>query len=180
MISMVLFFFQVPIEAERLSNDDLALEQYLLPGSPALAGFRLEAFTVIRPRVTHSPSSDVDIWDTSVTFLEDRHIFPAVLYIQVSVLQDPSNMITIAEYRLPEVRPGTAMYFDFPRQLHASRISFKLLGDVTAFSDDPSEQDDSGFRSPPLAAGLSLANRIKLYYYCEPYELGKWASLSAV
>jgi hypothetical protein len=27
---------------------------------------------------------------------------------------------------------------------------------------------------------LSLANRIKLYYFADPYELGKWASLSAI
>lgn len=88
-------------------------------------------------------------------------------------------MVTIAEYRLPESRAGTAMYFDFPRQIQSRRITFKLLGDITAFADDPTEQDDSGFGAP-IAVGLSLANRIKLYYYADPYELGKWASLSAV
>lgn len=88
--------------------------------------------------------------------------------------------MTVAEYRLPEARAGTAMYFDFPREIQTSRISFKLLGDVTAFVDDPTEQDDSGLGPPGLAAGLSLSNRIKLYYYADPYELGKWASLSAV
>lgn len=86
--------------------------------------------------------------------------------------------MTIAEFRLPEAKPGTALYFDFPKQIQARRICFKLLGDVAAFADDPAEQDDSGFR--PLAAGLSLSNRIKLYYYADPYELGKWASLSAI
>lgn len=89
-------------------------------------------------------------------------------------------MVTVAEYRLPEARAGTAMYFDFPREIQTRRISFKLLGDVTAFVDDPTEQDDSGLGAPSLAAGLSLSNRIKLYYYSDPYELGKWASLSAV
>lgn len=89
-------------------------------------------------------------------------------------------MITIGEYRLPEARAGTPMYFDFPRQIQTRRISFKLLGDVAAFTDDPSEQDDSGNRISPLAVGLSLSNRIKLYYYADPYDLGKWASLGAV
>ena len=89
-------------------------------------------------------------------------------------------MVTIAEYRLPEAKAGTAMYFDFPRQLQTRRVAFKLLGDVTAFVDDPTEQDDYGSGAPTLAAGLSLSNRIKLYYYADPYELGKWASLSAV
>lgn len=89
-------------------------------------------------------------------------------------------MVTIGEYRLPEARAGTPMYFDFPRQIQTRRISFKLLGDVAAFTDDPSEQDDSGTRISPLASGLSLSNRIKVYYYADPYDLGKWASLAAV
>lgn len=80
-----LLFFQVPIEAERLYDNDLTLEQYLSPASPLLAGFRLDAFTAIKPRVTHSPSSDIH--DTSLTFLEDRYISPAVLHIQASFLQ---------------------------------------------------------------------------------------------
>ncbi|KAH9782891.1 putative phosphoinositide phosphatase SAC9 [Citrus sinensis] len=136
--------FKVPIEAKRLMDYDLVLEQYLPPASPLLAGFHLDAFSAIKPRVTHSPSSDSDIWDKSVTFLEDRYISQAVLYLQ------------------------------------SRRVSFKLLGDVTAFADEPSEQDDSGLRAPLVATGLSLSNRIKLYYYCDPYELGKWASLSGV
>lgn len=96
------------------------------------------------------------------------------------MLQESHNMVTVAEYRLPEAKVGTAMYFDFPRKLQSRRITFKLLGDVAAFADDPAEQDDSDSRAPSLAAGLSLTNRIKLYYYADPYELGKWASLSAV
>ncbi|GLT40145.1 hypothetical protein SLA2020_143000 [Shorea laevis] len=170
--------FKVPIEAERAIDNDLVLEQYLPPASPSLAGFRLDAFSAIKPRITHSPPSGADIWDTSITLLEDRHISPPILYIEVSAIQDGHNMMTIAEYRLPEAKPGTALYFDFPKQIQARRICFKLLGDVAAFADDPAEQDDSGFR--PLAAGLSLSNRIKLYYYADPYELGKWASLSAI
>lgn len=89
-------------------------------------------------------------------------------------------MVTIGEFRVPEAKVGTAMYFDFPKPIQTRKISFKLLGDVAAFADDSTEQDDSGFRAPPLASGLSLANRIKLYYNGDPYELGKWASLSAI
>ncbi|KAM7280849.1 hypothetical protein ACFE04_007983 [Oxalis oulophora] len=170
--------FKVPIEGEALMNNDLVLEQYLPPVSPPFAGFRLDAPCAIKPRVTHSPSSDTNIFDTSVTYLEERHISPAVLYLQVSALQGQHNMVTIAEYRLPEVKAGTAMYFDFPREVQTRTIVFKLLGDVAAFSEDQSEQDDYGMRT--IAAGLSLSNRIKLYYYADPYELGKWASLSAV
>lgn len=172
--------FKVPIEAERLSDNDLVLEQYLSPASPLLAGIRVDAFSAIKPRVTHSPCPNSNIWDSGLTFLEDRHISPAVLYIQVSALQESNNMVIVAEYRLPETKVGTAMYFDFPRQIQTRRIVFRLLGDVAAFIDDPAEQDDLDFRAPPLAAGLSLSSRVKLYYYGDPYELGKWASLSAI
>lgn len=169
--------FKVPIEVERLADDDRVLEQYLLPTSPELAGFRLDAFSAIRPRVTHAPFSEANIWDDSLTWLEERHIHPAVLFIQVSALQEPHNVFTIGEYRLPVTRAGTPMYFDFPRPVQARRITFKLLGDVAVFADEASEQDTSDSR---LASGLSLSNRIKLYYYADPYDLGKWASLSAV
>ncbi|CAH2042891.1 unnamed protein product [Thlaspi arvense] len=79
--------FKVPVEAERLTDNDLVLEQYLSPASPLLAGFRLDGFSAIRPRATHSPPSDVNLWDSSSTFLDNRQITPAVLYIQVSAFQ---------------------------------------------------------------------------------------------
>lgn len=168
--------FKVPVEAERLIESDLVLEQYLSPASPTLAGFRLDGFTAIKPRVTHSPSQQLS------TFWENRFISAPVLYIQVSALQDNRNMVVVTEYRLPEVKGGTPMYFDFPRALNSRRVSFRLVGDVASFADDPADQDDSvGLRGGrPLATGLSLSNRIKLYYYADPNDLGKWASLSAV
>lgn len=171
--------FKVPVEAERLMDNDLSLEQYLPPASPMLAGFRIDSFSAIKPRVTHSPCSNGNLWEPS-SFLEDRLISPAILYIQVSALQDSHNMVTIHEYRLPEVKAGTAMYFDFPRQISSNRVCFKLLGDVAAFVDDPTEQDHSEFTVRPVAAGLSLSSRVKLYHYADPYEMGKWAALSAV
>lgn len=82
-------------------DSDLVLEQYLPPSSPLLAGFRLDAFSAIKPRLTHSPSSDEDMWDTSITFLEDRHISPAVLYIQISALQvsvRPAFMVLLVNF----------------------------------------------------------------------------------
>jgi len=67
-------------------DNDLVLEQYLSPASPLLAGFRLDVFSAIKPRVTHSPLSDVHNPHFSSMF-DDRYINPAVLYLQVSVLQ---------------------------------------------------------------------------------------------
>ncbi|PIN26035.1 hypothetical protein CDL12_01220 [Handroanthus impetiginosus] len=104
----------------------------------------------------------------------------ATVYVVVGVVMESHKMVTIAEYQLPEVKAWTAMYFDFPRQISTRCITFRLLGDIVAFSDDLAEQDDSEYIAYPWAAGLSLANKIKLYYYAELYELGKWASLSTV
>jgi len=67
-------------------DNDLVLEQYLSPVSPLLAGFRLDAFSAIKPRVTHSPFSDVHS-KSFPSLVDDRYITPAALYIQVSVLQ---------------------------------------------------------------------------------------------
>ncbi|KAI3820125.1 hypothetical protein L1987_13983 [Smallanthus sonchifolius] len=167
--------FKVPVEAERLFANELVLEQYLSPASPMLAGFRLDGFSAIRPQVTHSPPSS-----SSSVVWEDRFIYAAVLYLQVSVSQDNGNMVVVAEYRLPEVKAGTAMYFDFPRPLTTRHVSFRLVGDVASFADESADLDDSSDVQGPLATSLSLSNRIKLYYYADPYELGKWASLSAV
>ena len=89
-------------------------------------------------------------------------------------------MFHVGEYRLPEAPTGTALYFDFPQPMQAQRITFELLGDITTFYDDTIEQDEFDDRDPPLASGLSLANKIKVYHYAQPFELGKWANLSAV
>ncbi|KAG2325483.1 hypothetical protein Bca4012_040010 [Brassica carinata] len=80
--------------------------------------------------------------------MEDRHVSPAVLYIQVSVFQEQYKIVTLADYRLLEARAGNAR----------------------SFVDDPAETDDMSGRLSPFAAELSLANRIKLYYYADPYE----------
>lgn len=61
-----------------------------------LSGFRIDGFSVIKPRVTHAPSSD-KIWDTS-SFLEDRLISPAILYIQVSALKVLSTSVLLLIY----------------------------------------------------------------------------------
>lgn len=78
---------QIPNEAERLVDNDLVLELYPSPASPLLAGFRLDAFSAIRPRVTHSSGLDASVRDDSLYLLDERYINPAVLYIRVSVLQ---------------------------------------------------------------------------------------------
>ncbi|KAF8722092.1 hypothetical protein HU200_022728 [Digitaria exilis] len=173
--------FRIPVEAERLRDNDLVLEQYLLPNSPGIAGFRLDFFNVIRPRVTHSPSSsELDTREFSLTRLEDGYVNQAILYMQVTIVKE-SGKLVVEEYRLPEVKANTPLYFNFPDlQQDVRCVIFRLLGDVTAFVDDISELDGLNFRNLPLASGLSLSNRIKLYYYADTYEMGKIGSFSAV
>ncbi|KAG2628277.1 probable phosphoinositide phosphatase SAC9 [Panicum virgatum] len=173
--------FRIPVEAERLRDNDLVLEQYLLPNSPGIAGFRLDFFSVIRPRVTHSPSSsEMDTREFSLTCLEDRYVNQAILYMQVTIVKE-SGKVVVEEYRIPEVKANTPLYFDFPDlQQDVRCVIFRLLGDVTAFVDDISELDGLNFRNLPLASGLSLSNKIKLYYYADTYEMGKIGSFSAV
>ncbi|KAJ1271552.1 hypothetical protein BS78_06G135800 [Paspalum vaginatum] len=173
--------FRIPVEAERLRDNDLVLEQYLLPNSPGIAGFRLDYFSVIRPRVTHSPSSsELETREFSLTRMEDRFVNPSILYIQVTVVKE-SGKLVVEEYRLPEVKANTPLYFDFPDlQQDARCVIFRLLGDVASFVDDISEVEGLNLRNLPLASGLSLSNKIKLYYYADTYEMGKIGSLSAV
>uniref|UniRef100_A0A453JGV2 Phosphoinositide phosphatase SAC9 n=6 Tax=Aegilops tauschii TaxID=37682 RepID=A0A453JGV2_AEGTS len=173
--------FRIPVEAERLRDHDLVLEQYLLPNSPGIAGFRLDSFGVIRPRVTHSPlPSELDMKECSLIRMEDRHLNPAILHIQVTVVKE-SGKLVVEEYRLPEVKANTPLYFDFSDlQQDARCVIFRLLGDVTAFVDDIAEIDGLSLRNLPLASGLSLSNKVKLYYYADTYEMGKIGSLSAV
>lgn len=76
---------------------------------------------------------------------------------------------------------NTPLYYDFQDlQQDVRCVLFRLLGDVTAFVDDIAEIDGSNLRNLPLATGLSLSNKIKLYYYADTYEMGKIGSLSAV
>ncbi|XP_071721407.1 probable phosphoinositide phosphatase SAC9 isoform X2 [Rutidosis leptorrhynchoides] len=170
--------YKVPTESEKLIEHDLVLELNISPGSPVVAGFRLDGFSAIKPQLIHSPSSNVNPLDVLSIVFQHRFLSPAVLFIQVSASQGSSEeeMVVVAEYRVPEVKSGTPMYFDFPEVISSRRLWFRLVGDVTAFSDDP-EEGDSG---RTLAAGLSLLNRIKLYYYAHPSDLGRWASLSGI
>ncbi|RCV39734.1 hypothetical protein SETIT_8G246900v2 [Setaria italica] len=173
--------FRIPVEAERLRDNDLVLEHYLLPNSPGIAGFRLDFFSIIRPHVTHSPSSsELYMREFSLTRMEDRFVNQAILYMQVTIVKE-SGKLVVEEYRLPEVKASTPLYFDFPDlQQDVRCVMFRLLGDVTAFVDDISELDGLNSRNLPLASGLSLSNKIKLYYYADTYEMGKIGSLSAV
>ncbi|KAJ3694465.1 hypothetical protein LUZ60_009945 [Juncus effusus] len=169
--------FRIPAVEERTRDNDLVVEQLLSPSAPIIAGFRVDFFNVVKPRVTHSPCPDSDIWDSSLTRLEDRFINPPVLSIQVFALQEERTVKSIGEYRLPESRIGTKLYFDFPHPIQARVVIFRLSGDVTAFIDDISELDGSGLRNLPLASGLSLGSgKIKLYYYADRNEMGKIAS----
>lgn len=173
--------FKVQTEAERLCDGDRVLEQYISQMAPTIAGFRLDALSVVKPFKNHSPiCSEKTYIGNFLNSVESVLTNPPVLFIHVSALQESNAVVPVGEYRLPEGRLGTPFYFDFPTPIQARRITFELLGDVTAFYDEVTEQDENIVSYPPLASGLSLANKIKIYYYAQPSDLGKWANLNAV
>ena len=77
---------------------------------------------------------------------------------------------------MPITQVSTPLYFDFPTPICARELTFELVGDITAYTD----VGDVVFKDPPMATGLSLANKIKAYRYVPISEMGKWAILSAV
>lgn len=90
--------------------------------------------------------------------------------------------IFVGEYMLPIARQGTPLYFDFRVPVVARVLTFELVGDLSAFSDEGSEQADSESKDTPLANSLSLVNRVRIYRYVPSAsaELGKWPLLNAV
>lgn len=65
-----------------------------MPNTPGIAGFRLDFFNVVRPRVTHSPSSsELDMKEFSLIPMEDRVINPAILYLQVTIVKVRSSCL---------------------------------------------------------------------------------------
>ena len=90
----------------------------------------------------------------------------------------------VGEYLLPIARPGTPLYFDFHSDFHktipARALIFELIGDISAFHDEGSENADSESKDSALASSLSLVNRVRIYRYVPTVELGKWPLLNAV
>ncbi|PWA74631.1 uroporphyrinogen decarboxylase protein [Artemisia annua] len=100
-ISSLSSLLQVPVESEKLIDNDLVLEQNISPALPVMAGFRLDGFSAIKPQLTHSPYSTINSMDASSIVYHHRFLSPAVLHIQVfasQVLSTP-KMSCICKYR---------------------------------------------------------------------------------
>ena len=52
--------------------------------------------------------------------------------------------MVVGEYRIPEVKSGTPMYFEFPKRVSSPLVWFKLVGDVTQFADDLEKGKEGG------------------------------------
>ena len=99
-ISSLSSLLQVPVESEKLIDNDIVLEQNISPASPVMASFRLDGFSAIKPQLTHSPYSTVNTMDASSIVYQHRFLSPAVLHIQVfasQVLSTP-KMSCICNY----------------------------------------------------------------------------------
>jgi hypothetical protein len=98
-----------------------------------------------------------------------------------SILQDKTAQpMPVGEYLLPIARPGTPLYFDFQAPVSAVALTFELVGDISAFHDEGSENADPESKDSALASSLSLVNRVRIYRYVPTVELGKWPLLNAV
>ena len=53
----------------------------------------------------------------------------------------------------------------FEIQFWLGSLTFELVGDLSAFSDEGSEQADSESKDTPLAKSLPLLNRVRIYRY---------------
>jgi hypothetical protein len=115
-------------------------------------------------------------YDSSMRIVEQLANTSGYTCVQDNVGQS----IFVGEYMLPIARPGTPLYFDFRVPVMARVLTFELVGDLSAFSDEGSEQADSESKDTPLANSLSLVNRVRIYRYVPSAELGKWPLLNAV
>lgn len=172
--------FKVQVEAETYRESDRIVEQIFSISAPSIAGFRLDSLYTIKNSLKHAPIQCGDSLDFIVNSIEGLLINHGSLFIHVSAVQDNKPPVQVGYYTIPISQVGTALYFDFERPIQARELTFQLVGDLAAFSDERTEQSDVPLKDPPLANGLSLASKIRAYRYALTSEMGKWALLSSV
>lgn len=175
---------RVQTEMEHALAGGRKVEQVVSPLTPSVAGFRFDAPAAIRYAAKYTVSAVSEPRTTLETLaccLDESHVSPATLGIRVSVVQDKTAQpMPVGEYLLPIARPGTPLYFDFQAPVSALALTFELVGDISAFHDEGSENADPESKDSALASSLSLVNRVRIYRYVPTVELGKWPLLNAV
>lgn len=174
--------FKIQPDAEAYKESDRVVEQVFPATAPSIAGFRLDSLYTFKNTLKFIPGRfSTSASDSILDPLEGLLINPGSLFIQVSAVQEDRLRAHVGYFFLPITQAATPLYFDFRTPLQARELTFKLVGDVTAYSDERNEpQNDALIRDPPMASGLSLANKIKVYRYALVSEMGKWGLLSAV
>ncbi|KAI5078715.1 hypothetical protein GOP47_0006386 [Adiantum capillus-veneris] len=172
--------FKVQVEAEAYKENDRVVVQAFSPSSPSIAGFRLESLYTIKNTLRFIPAKSKSSLDVILDTVEGLLVNPGSLFVGVSVIQEERPPVHMS-FSVPITQAATPLYFDFGTPIQARELTFELLGDITAFSDEKSEQQNDGpVKELSIASGLSLANKIKVYRYASISEMGKWALLSAV
>ena len=99
-ISSLSSLLQVPVESEKLIDNDLVLEQNISPASPVMAGFHLDGFSAIKPQLTHSPYSTINSMDASSIVYQHIFLSSVILHIQVfaSHVLSTQKMSCICKY----------------------------------------------------------------------------------
>lgn len=172
--------FKVQVEAEAYRESDRIMEQTFSASASSIAGFRLDSLYTIKNNLKYIPMKSEDRLDSVLDSVEGLLISRGSLFLCVSAVQENRPPVHVGYYSLPITQPGTPLYFDFGTPIQARGLTFELLGEITAYSDERTEQSDAAVKEPPMASGLSLANKIKVYRYALTSEMGKWAILSAV
>lgn len=173
--------FKVQVEAEAYRESDRVVEQAFPVSAPSIAGFRLDSLCTIKNTLKFIPTRFMSSLDSILDSVEGLLINPGSLVIGVSAVQEDRPRVHLGYFSVPITQAATPLYFDFGTPIQAKELIFELLGDITAYSDERTEQqNDAPIKDPPIASGLSLANKIKVYRYALVSEMGKWALLSAV
>ncbi|KAJ7567420.1 hypothetical protein O6H91_02G146100 [Diphasiastrum complanatum] len=171
---------RVPIESERLSQGGRVVEQIVSPTAGTLAGFRLDALSLLKIVAKRTYIGSLQKFNDVINYLDESMTNPPKLFLHVEAIQDSRIPAPVGSYMLPYVRAGTPLYFDFPMRIQARVVIFWLVGDLSAFIDEGSEQSDTDERDSRIFTSLSLANKIRLYRHGLAADLGKWPQLNAI
>ncbi|MCO5576196.1 hypothetical protein L7F22_030004 [Adiantum nelumboides] len=173
--------FKVQVEGEAYRENDRVVVQVFPPSAPSIAGFRLDSLYTIKNTLRFIPKKIESSLDAILDTVEGLLVNPGSLYVDVSAIQEERPPVHVGYFSVPITQVATPLYFDFGTPIQARELTFELLGDITAFSDDKSDQQNDGpVKELSIASGLSLANKIKVYRYALVSEMGKWGLLSAV
>eukprot|EP00850_Spirogloea_muscicola_P007483 SM000038S14296 [mRNA] locus=s38:174165:181898:+ [translate_table: standard] len=174
---------RVQVEGERSRAGGRIIEMVIHPLVPEVAGFRLEALSCglstspgLAQAAVNKDAAEAEVLKHA---LSDFLLATGPLVVHVSAVQDSRGPLPLGEFAIPVIRPGTSLCFDFSSPTSARLIILEVTGDITGCPDESLlDHGDLGGREATVC-GLSLQNKVRLYRYVHPGELGKWGQANA-